>query len=712
MKKTISHLMSIVISLTLMLGWYANAGARAVKTVYVNPSGSDSNSGSATSPYKTLSKGVSVLAAGDTLVVSGTYSTTLNVTKSGTATAPITIIGNGAVLNVNGAGTGITVSGNYVNISGFEVTGAVSHGVLLSGKHLRFENSSVHNNLPGNGGAGNCVATSWGSGVKIMVGGEDILVKGNQVYENCGEGIAATRGLNIVVDGNTVRDNLSVNIYLDNSPYSIAQNNVVSCTGIYLSRDGKRPSGIALGEEYYSGWGAHRHDNSVLFNSISNCELGIVTFFGNFSGGAKNILIADNYVPSGIRRGISILSVNENVRVENNKIFNSIYTANPGGVTLVNNQIISGSVTPAPTSISPTVVPTKTVVPTQTVVPTTIPGGQASLDVRVAGGADDVEESASGWMYLDSSDLELVYDANTQTVGLRFNGVNIPKNAVILNAYVQFTADVASASATALTVQGLKTPNAAAFTTTPRDLSSRARTTASVNWTPASWVTSGASGAEQRTPNMASVIQEIVNQTGWTPGNSIAVIVSGNGKRVAKSYEGNAAKASLLHIEYTTSAALVVDLPQTDVTATPVPSLPSATPTYAPPTATLEATPQPVLETVYDDTSDSLVYSSDWVSLDASQAYGGTYKATTTPGASVTMEFTGQSFSVLYTDGQIYKGMAVYVDGVLVETVLRKADVVIYQQRWDYPGVLEYGTHTVQLVFANGNGTLDAVIVR
>ncbi len=49
---------------------------------------------------------------------------------------------------------------------------------------------------------------------------------------------------------------------------------------------------------------------------------------------------------------------------------------------------------------------------------------------------DDVEENSAGDIYYNSSDLELVYDGSNQTVGLRFNGVNVPPGSTISSAYI------------------------------------------------------------------------------------------------------------------------------------------------------------------------------------------------------------------------------------------------------------------------------------
>jgi hypothetical protein len=152
---------------------------------------------------------------------------------------------------------------------------------------------------------------------------------------------------------------------------------------------------------------------------------------------------------------------------------------------------------------------------------------------------------------LGSSDLELVTDATVQTVGLRFNGVTIPQGATITNAYLQFKTDEAENSVTSLLIQGQKSGNAATFTTANANVSSRPRTTAGVSWNPVAWATVGQAGLNQRTPDIQAVIQEIVNQAGWSSGNSLAIIITGTGTRTAETFEGDSAGAPLLHVEYT-----------------------------------------------------------------------------------------------------------------------------------------------------------------
>ena len=170
-------------------------------------------------------------------------------------------------------------------------------------------------------------------------------------------------------------------------------------------------------------------------------------------------------------------------------------------------------------------------------------------DFVLASGSDDAEEASGGSVYLSSSDLELVDDGGLQTVGLRFAGIAVPKGATVTNAYVQFTVDEATTGAASLTIAGQATDNALTFTTASKNISSRARTVTATAWNPASWLTVGAAGGDQRTPNLSGIVQEIVNRNGWTEGNALSFIVSGSGKRTAEAFEGTA--KPVLRIEYT-----------------------------------------------------------------------------------------------------------------------------------------------------------------
>jgi hypothetical protein len=172
------------------------------------------------------------------------------------------------------------------------------------------------------------------------------------------------------------------------------------------------------------------------------------------------------------------------------------------------------------------------------------------VQARIATGVDDAEESETGSMYLDSSDLELVRDGSDQTIGLRFRGLAVPQGAVITRAWLQFQADRATTEATSLSVRAEASDDARAYASTRYDISSRPRTAGAVSWSPPGWPDAGEAGADQRSPDLTSIVQEVVSRPGWASGHALGFIITGEGLRAAESYEGRAAAAPLLVVEY------------------------------------------------------------------------------------------------------------------------------------------------------------------
>jgi hypothetical protein len=174
------------------------------------------------------------------------------------------------------------------------------------------------------------------------------------------------------------------------------------------------------------------------------------------------------------------------------------------------------------------------------------------VHVPIQAGTGDGEESLSGGVKLANSELTLGTDqkGNPTLVGLRFTGVSIPRGAQITAARVQFQSSRNRSDATTLQVSAQAVGHAPVITTAKYSLSSRSRTTARVSWGVPSWLT-GARGADQASPNIAAVIQEIVTRTDWTAGNALLILIAGSGRRSALAYEGGVPPA--IEIEYTTS---------------------------------------------------------------------------------------------------------------------------------------------------------------
>jgi hypothetical protein len=180
---------------------------------------------------------------------------------------------------------------------------------------------------------------------------------------------------------------------------------------------------------------------------------------------------------------------------------------------------------------------------------------------RIAADDDDAEEEVpGGGMDRGSSDLELGYEEGTtlQAVGCRWAGVSIPKGAIITEAWVQFSADdidnpyhVLDVS---VVIEGELSGSPATFSDTVGDISSRPTTTAQMVWDIPQWMDTHAMGPEERTPDISSIIQQIVDQPGWV--GTVVLMFRDNpakpsqGTREAESFDGAANEAPLLHISY------------------------------------------------------------------------------------------------------------------------------------------------------------------
>ncbi|HFD87922.1 MAG TPA: RTX toxin, partial [Gammaproteobacteria bacterium] len=174
------------------------------------------------------------------------------------------------------------------------------------------------------------------------------------------------------------------------------------------------------------------------------------------------------------------------------------------------------------------------------------------LDRRIATSYDDAEQRANGSISRGDSDLEMVFDkGGNQTVGVRFPDLTIPRGATVTSAWIQFTTDEKSTTPTALVIDAAAADTTKPFKTTRFSISNLPRTTAKANWNPQAWNVVGESAAAQRTPDLSPIIGEIINRPGWASGNAITLVVAGTGERVAESYNGDAAAAPLLHVEFT-----------------------------------------------------------------------------------------------------------------------------------------------------------------
>jgi len=178
-------------------------------------------------------------------------------------------------------------------------------------------------------------------------------------------------------------------------------------------------------------------------------------------------------------------------------------------------------------------------------------GSTVSISSQVNQSGDDAEEATTdGAMYLDSTDLEIGDDFSywgAQTLGLRFVNVAIPNGATIVSAYVEFEVDETGSSATAVQITGEAADDPGSFTTTNWDITARTATSAAVSWNPGPWNNPNAS---EQTPDLSSVVQEIVDRGGWSSNNAMVFVIAGTGERTATAFDGGASGAPQLFVEY------------------------------------------------------------------------------------------------------------------------------------------------------------------
>ena len=150
------------------------------------------------------------------------------------------------------------------------------------------------------------------------------------------------------------------------------------------------------------------------------------------------------------------------------------------------------------------------------------------------------EESESGEIYANAGHLDLVHDSEapwfwrgSQTIGLNFFDVNIPDNAVITNAWIQFTSStsVSHQVKDTLLIHGEDTGDAMYIGWNNQNISSRTKTQASVDWNSGYTWGLGWRGHGQRTPALTSIVQEIVDRGDWQNGNNMMFIIEGDGGR-------------------------------------------------------------------------------------------------------------------------------------------------------------------------------------
>jgi hypothetical protein len=178
------------------------------------------------------------------------------------------------------------------------------------------------------------------------------------------------------------------------------------------------------------------------------------------------------------------------------------------------------------------------------------------ITAKVANANDDAHERVSNGAMLQQSILNL--QANT-TLSLAFYGIfrmqlNVPQGATINSATPRLFLFDSNLDNPAGTFHLEAADNAGAVTTTAGDISNRPVTTASVPWNASDLFPGGTSGMFVDGPDLAAVVQEVVDRPGWESGNYIAVIwiprVDITSQFACHAYEQSSANAFELVVDY------------------------------------------------------------------------------------------------------------------------------------------------------------------
>jgi hypothetical protein len=174
-----------------------------------------------------------------------------------------------------------------------------------------------------------------------------------------------------------------------------------------------------------------------------------------------------------------------------------------------------------------------------------------TIDARVAASADDGNELSSGNVQITTSSF-LVDQVNEW--GAFRVAVTIPDGATIDVAYLTLQFDSGTLDEPDLTIYGEDTATPAAYSagTATFTISSRSRTSASVDWGSTDL---GAPGAFN-SPSIVSIIEELMASYSYASGAYMAFMWTSRANDSARDaqvvfYDGNSSQAPLLHIEYT-----------------------------------------------------------------------------------------------------------------------------------------------------------------
>jgi hypothetical protein len=162
------------------------------------------------------------------------------------------------------------------------------------------------------------------------------------------------------------------------------------------------------------------------------------------------------------------------------------------------------------------------------------------VEVAIAAASDDFESNKAA----GSRDLEFGRDGDgEQSVGLRFKGVELDKDAEIKAAYFVFQAAESSKGAAHFEIEIEDTSHAATYSRA-NGPDARAYLADDVDWNPGAWK----AGHTYKSADISELIKDVIEEGGADALDALAFRISGSGERVAEAFESG--HAPELVIEY------------------------------------------------------------------------------------------------------------------------------------------------------------------
>jgi type IV pilus assembly protein PilY1 len=165
----------------------------------------------------------------------------------------------------------------------------------------------------------------------------------------------------------------------------------------------------------------------------------------------------------------------------------------------------------------------------------------------VVRGTDDGREYETGAVRLGQKNL---YVGRDILLAFRFEGISVPRGAIITSAVLEFTALSHVGRPITVRYLGEATGDSSPLVQQVGNLSSRAKTQAFVDETPGRWVL-----GQNQSQELRAIVQEIVDRADWAPGHALTLFVADHGSvgsRVVAGYEDQAtAQAVVLRLGYT-----------------------------------------------------------------------------------------------------------------------------------------------------------------